>query len=574
MKFKKNIFMISFAIFLLLLVNGTKQAYAASNGEDISVKYQTQIQNIGWQNPVFDSQLSGTEKQSLRLEAIKVSVENPIPGMTVKYQTEVQTLGWLNWVDGDELSGTQGRSLRLEAIKIQLSGAPAGYHIQYRVQVQNIGWQDWVQDGDMAGTVGPGLRLEGIKIRIVKDNGAAMGGSGIKYQTHVQNIGWQDPVYDSQLSGTQKQCLRLEGINIWLQNQPSGMTLKYQTQVQNLGWQGWVQEGQTSGTVGSGLRLEAIQIALEGAPIGYHVQYQVQIQNIGWQGWMQDGATAGTVGPGLRLEGIRIRIVSDSNVISYTTLNMSLNDMLNKQMGNTPALQVNGEWRYAQIKNGQKGYYVVNNGLQVWKQSDADYENIKQQLLNNLDINILLSDPNKIYEFIKLSYVDGVTADQLNSVFKSTGVLAGKGQVFLDAAKESNVNPMYLAGHAILETGNGTSNLAKGISVNGVKYYNMFGIGAVDSNPDGAGSAYAAQNGWSDIDKAIKGGAQWISKGYINNANYKQDTLYKMKWNPSDITHQYATDVKWASNQVTIYKQCFDLFKDAKLYFEIPVYSN
>jgi len=154
-------------ISLFLLHPSQKVLAATDTGGNLSVKYQTHIQNIGWQNPVYDGQLSGTTGQSLRLEGINISVDNPIPGMKIKYQTHVQNIGWQNWVYDGQTSGTTGQSLRLEGIKIVLEGVPAGYHVQYQVHVQNIGWQNWVQDGELAGTVGKSLRLEAIKIKLV-----------------------------------------------------------------------------------------------------------------------------------------------------------------------------------------------------------------------------------------------------------------------------------------------------------------------------------------------------------------------------------------------------------------------
>jgi beta-N-acetylglucosaminidase len=460
-----------------------------------------------------------------------------------------------------------------------------------------VGWQDWVQDGAFAGTEGKALRLEAIRVRIVRDNSTVYGGLGIQYRTHVQNVGWQEYVLDGGMSGTSGMAYRLEGINISLTNAPAGMKIKYQTHVQDIGWQNWVYDGQLSGTSGQAKRLEGIKIALEGAPVGYHVMYQVHIQNVGWQNWVYDGGFAGTEGKGLRLEAIRIKIV-DTKTFNYVGYNVTFDQVLNDQLNNTPALQMKNtsgqwEWRYAQKQNGVEGYYifvpklddsgnVVKDGngntvtVKQWTAASDVYQAIKQELYNNLDVATIMKDGNSIYEFLKLSYVEGTTADQLNAIFNPNGVLAGKGQAFIDAGKKYNVNPIYLAAHSIWETNNGTSNLAKGIVVNNVTVYNLFGIGAVDSNADASGSNYAYNQDprWDSIDKAIDGGAAWIAKGYINNSDYHQDTLYKMKWNPGLTPyHEYATDVKWAKGQTAYIKKCFDLISDAKLYFEIPCYK-
>lgn len=72
----------------------------------------------------------------------------------------------------------------------------------------------------------------------------------------------------------------------------------------------------------------------------------------------------------------------------------------------------------------------------------------------------------------------------------------------------------------------------------------MYGIGAVDGNAIEAGKRKAFELGWNTPEKAIDGGAKWISNKFVRS---KQNTLYKMRWNPdSPGTHQYATAANWA----------------------------
>lgn len=268
-----------------------------------SVAYTTHIQNIGWQNWKYNGEIAGTEGKSLRLEAIKINLEN-YPGATVKYSTHIQNIGWQDWKYNGEIAGTEAKSLRLEAIKIEATGLPEGLEIQYRVHVQNIGWQEWKSSGEIAGTEGKSLRLEAIEIRIAEKL------PQISYKTHIQNIGWKNFVSNGQMSGTEGRSLRLEGIVINTSNLPQGAYIRYRTHIQDIGWQGWRTAGQMSGTEAQSKRLEAIQIELVGAP-GYHVEYRTHIQNQGWQSWKRDGAVSGTEGKSLRLEAIEIRIVKD-----------------------------------------------------------------------------------------------------------------------------------------------------------------------------------------------------------------------------------------------------------------------
>src|SRR5699024_11280080 len=119
--------------------------------------------------------------------------------------------------------------------------------------------------------------------------------------------------------------------------------------------------------------------------------------------------------------------------------------------------------------------------------------------------------------------------------------------------------------------------LATGIKVNGKTVYNMFGIGAVDSDPERLGAKTAYEQGWFTVEDAIIGGAKWISSSYINNPYYQQDTLYKMRWNPLQPgTHQYATDVAWAAKQVHNLNKIVYLSQKYNLIlsFEIPSYKK
>src|SRR5699024_4556119 len=120
--------------------------------------------------------------------------------------------------------------------------------------------------------------------------------------------------------------------------------------------------------------------------------------------------------------------------------------------------------------------------------------------------------------------------------------------------KEHKVNEIYLISHAILESGSGSSQLATGVEVGKNKSgkpvlvtdknrkdltdikttYNLFGIGAVDSNPLEGGAVRAYNLGWTSPKKAIIGGAKFVGESYIHHASHKQNTLYKMRWNPAN----------------------------------------
>lgn len=145
------------------------------------IKYQTHVQNIGWQGEKADGEMSGTTGQSLRLEAIKIQLSSSIDGGIV-YKTHVQDYGWQNFVANGQASGTSGQAKRLEAIQMQLTGnAKNQYDLYYRVHAQNFGWLGWAKNGESAGTVGYSYRLEGIQIVLVPKGGNAPGSTSKHY---------------------------------------------------------------------------------------------------------------------------------------------------------------------------------------------------------------------------------------------------------------------------------------------------------------------------------------------------------------------------------------------------------
>ncbi|MEX6259726.1 GW dipeptide domain-containing protein [Staphylococcus ureilyticus] len=203
----------------------------------------------------------------------------------------------------------------------------------------------------------------------------------------------------------------------------------------------------------------------------------------------------------------------------------------------------------------------------------------KSEIKNAMDSSKLAKDPTQKYQFLRLDKSQNISGTDLDKLLVGKGILEGQGEAFSEAAKTYNINEVYLVSHALLETGNGTSKLANGgdvvnnkVVTNGAKkYYNMFGIGAVDKDPVKQGFATAKNNGWDTVKKAIVGGAKYIANSYINQG---QNTLYKMRWNPDNPgVHQYATDVAWASHNATRIKGFYDSMNKLGKYFDVNTYK-
>ncbi len=162
----------------------------------------------------------------------------------------------------------------------------------------------------------------------------------------------------------------------------------------------------------------------------------------------------------------------------------------------------------------------------------------------------------------------------------SYSVLYGKGKVMLAAAKKEGIDPMYFVSQTFLESAYGTSSLARGNRItrvalpsyarSGGKFitkkiprsttvYNLYGIKAYDSDPKTGATSHAYYKGWTTVDKAIYGAAKFIRENYFE-AKPSQNTIFKFRFNPSDLSHQYATD-PWYSEKIAqrilLFSRCY-----------------
>ena len=324
---------ITMLAFALMLTSMCMFSVTASQAASIpTIRYQTHVQDIGWQGWRTNGDSAGTSGQSLRLEGMYIDIDGA--DNSIEYRTHVQNIGWQGWVNEGTMTGTSGQSLRLEAIEIRLKGDMATrYDVYYRVHAQNFGWMGWAKNGQSAGTAGYSYRLEAIEIQLVTKGGAAPGSTAtpfkdangseptsiaIKYQTHVQNVGWQGWKRNGETAGTSGQSLRLEGMYIDIEGADNAV--EYRTHVQNIGWQNWVNEGDMAGTSGRSLRLEAIDIRLKGdMATRYDIYYRVHAENFGWMDWAKNGQSAGTAGYSYRLEAIQIKLVAKGGAAPGST---------------------------------------------------------------------------------------------------------------------------------------------------------------------------------------------------------------------------------------------------------------
>ena len=209
----------------------------------------------------------------------------------------------------------------------------------------------------------------------------------------------------------------------------------------------------------------------------------------------------------------------------------------------------------------------VSNKNNKWR--DASPEKIKDAM----DSSKLIDSDVQKYQFLQLDKYQGVDRNRIKRMLVDNPTLLNHTDDFIKAAKDKHVNEVYLISHALLETGSVNSDLAKGVEIDGKKYYNFFGVGALDEDPVKTGGEYAKKHGWDTPEKAIAGGADFIHDHFLSHDD--QNTLYSMRWNPKNTgKHQYATDINWAKSNAKLMSNFYDKMNTEGKYYKYYVYKD
>lgn len=202
-----------------------------------------------------------------------------------------------------------------------------------------------------------------------------------------------------------------------------------------------------------------------------------------------------------------------------------------------------------------KQYKYGYNSIIVNNYAKAKWHEIK----DNLDPKNCISQECMLQFIVLSKYTPNIKENILRSFLGAK--LENFSSIYMEAAKEYNINPVYLAMHSALETSHGKSKeAAKGeITSSGKRVYNFYAIGVYDNKPK-TWVKLAEKYGWFSKEKAIWGGAAYISRNYIHDDKFTQNTLYRMKWDHRDKNFkiQYATDVLWPRKIANKMKQVLD----------------
>ena len=247
--------------------------------------------------------------------------------------------------------------------------------------------------------------------------------------------------------------------------------------------------------------------------------------------------------------------------------------------------------------------FTLNEYLKEQQKKNTKYE--IDYYRNYIDPNLIT---NK-YQFLRIDTYRDIDVNRLNTYLQGKGVLSGKGEAIIRASKKHNIDPIYFTAQSLHETGNGKSTLAKGVTITEiantdkeirdskgnligyemikldkpVTVYNLYGIGAYDNLstfPNRAvilGTTYAYNKGWTTIDKAIEGASSFVSSNYANSSKYKQNTIYKYRYNPSRdyLWHQYATTPWYADSIADVMYEMRDCYTSNNTFtFDMPVFRK
>jgi beta-N-acetylglucosaminidase len=250
------------------------------------------------------------------------------------------------------------------------------------------------------------------------------------------------------------------------------------------------------------------------------------------------------------------------------------------------------EWVCPVCKNKQyePGWYCASEATVAYYMDPRNSLNTNDvfqfELLNyNSDVQDesgvkwIVSDCNYLQGKINYTATDGSTKT-INKTYT---------QVIVDAGKKFNISPYHLASRIRQEqgpgnatetaTGNGKGKYNKGYA----GYYNYYNIGATGGTTATIiknALEKAKKENWTDPEKAIVGGAEFVRNEYIG---YGQNTSYLQKFDVDNSDgdlywHQYMTNVSASKTEGqetrNAYSKMGKLNKNSHFIFSIPVFEN
>ena len=146
------------------------------------------------------------------------------------------------------------------------------------------------------------------------------------------------------------------------------------------------------------------------------------------------------------------------------------------------------------------------------------------------------------FQYLSFRSQSNVTAAEFNNFLKSQlssqeqtrSVMMNSGQYFVNAQNQFGTNATLQFAKAMLESGRGLSSIA-------INNNNLFGLNAIDSDPQGNANRFAS------VSDAISEHANyWMSRGYLYPADWRHAGPH-VGHKGSGINVRYASDPYWGS---------------------------
>lgn len=272
--------------------------------KNVQISYRSHIQNYGWQEFIYNGEITGTVGEGLRLEAFEINTSNE-PEVSVAYAVKVMNEQWSDFLPEGSTAGTVGQAKALEAITVRLEGEKAAdYHIYYRTYNENYGWMDWAKNGEKSGTEGLGYQIEAIQFKVVPSNEPFEESTeepfvkledliSLRYRFYTGPEGWSEiflPTADD--TSHPKSENLIEDLEISVES-PIGLGIESSV-LKNGVWTDPAGPGRVEALEHDG-SIQGIRMELTGEKRDlFELYYRVYRAGTGWMDWAAEGFPAGS----------------------------------------------------------------------------------------------------------------------------------------------------------------------------------------------------------------------------------------------------------------------------------------
>lgn len=239
---------------------------------------------------------------------------------------------------------------------------------------------------------------------------------------------------------------------------------------------------------------------IDDVPILDETSTMIKIEVSGFIGWMEKEDSQGiniVKVPINQAKNLSYYQNENGQLIHYISSNVEGGTGSKRSIGRAPSFMNSGVKYYSYDGN----YFYTDIEKLI---SDAKVNNHSNAVNNNTFYNY--------YQYLSLRSKASYTAKDINTYFNNNtptdSVLRNTGEYFIKAQSKYGVNASAMIGVAMNESAKGTSTIAKTKN-------NIFGINAVDNNPNGA-------NYFNSIEDCIDTFAtEYMTNGYLNPKSWK-----------------------------------------------------